>query len=375
MTALALAVLCLLSIVLYTYAGYPLGVALLARLFPRRSRCEPGYEPSVSVLLSVANGGEYLTKKLESLLDLDYPAERLEILVYSDGSTDETATILEDMARRHPRIEAHVCHERAGKPTAQNRLAARARNEVLVLTDVRQPLSRDAIRELVAPLSDPTVGCVSGNLVLEGDTGAGAYWRYERFIRTSEGRLGRLVGVSGALYAVRRSDFPELPAEVILDDMYVPLEIALSGKRVVFADGARAFDRALEDEREFPRKVRTLAGNYQLLRLLPRLLSPSNRSFFTLVSHKLLRLFCPWALASVFVASAVLALAPEAELGSGARLAWRGFFFAQLAFYVLALIGPRAGRGGALARTFVVLNAAAVVGLARYLKGGQAVTW
>lgn len=144
---------------------------------------------------------------------------------------------------------------------------------------------------------------------------------------------------------------------------------------MILADGARAFDRAFDDKREFARKVRTLAGNYQLLLLMPRLLAPTSRTWFSLFSHKLLRLLCPWALLTLQALSLVLALDPASTLSVTALDFWRAMLLGQIAFYTLALLGARAGKTGALARTFVVLNAAAMVGLWRFARGRQAVTW
>jgi len=226
-------------------------------------------------------------------------------------------------------------------------------------------------------LSDPGVGCVSGSLVLEGAAGAGAYWRYERLIRSAEGRIGGMVGVSGSLYALRRADMPHLPSDVLLDDVFVPLRVVLStGKRVTLAEGAEAYDTAFDDEREFARKIRTIAGNYQLLAKMPGLLLPGhNPLWFQLVSHKLLRLVCPWALLVLFAATAALAFDPARSPAAATTWPWRALFCAECAFGALALLGGHAGRLGTLARTFVVLNAAAVVGLVRFVRGSQAVTW
>jgi cellulose synthase/poly-beta-1,6-N-acetylglucosamine synthase-like glycosyltransferase len=243
------------------------------------------------------------------------------------------------------------------------------------MTDLRQTLHPRSLRALLEFLADPEVGCVSGSLVLGGDTGAGAYWRYERFIRGSEARIGAMVGVSGSLYAIRREDFAELPNDVLLDDMFVPLRVALAKKRcIVLCDDAEAYDDACDDEREFSRKVRTLAGNYQLVAMLPALVVPGKSPvWFQLVSHKLLRLVCPWALAVVFVTSVLLAFEPE--LPALELAFFRTLALAQAGFYALAALGARAGRLGALARTFVVLNAAALVGLWRFARGTQSVTW
>jgi cellulose synthase/poly-beta-1,6-N-acetylglucosamine synthase-like glycosyltransferase len=372
MDVLALSALALIA---YTYLGYPLVAAALARFFQTEQPSSAPYLPSVSVCVAVHNGAEHVAQKVESLLELDYPAERIEFLLYSDGSTDETEAVIREFAARDPRIILLSGAERKGKPSALNALRAAARGEVLVMTDIRQPFARGTVKALVAPLGNPEVGCVSGNLVLKGMTGAGTYWRYEKFIRMSEARLGKMVGVTGTVYAIRRADFPSLPAAVILDDVWVPMQVALARKRITFVAAAEAYDEAFDDDREFGRKVRTLAGNYQLFSLNPRLLSPlANPAWFQVVSHKLLRLVCPWALAMLFVGSFAAAFG-GGDLDPNERLFWRALAIGQCVFYALALLGARAGRLAGLARTFVLLNAAAVLGLWRYARGAQRVTW
>ena len=371
MTALGFALLLLIG---YTYVGYPLLVGLLSRAIPRRLPVERDFEPKVSVCISVHNGASFLADKLQSLQALDYPPEHLEILVYSDGSTDDTEILLQDFAALDPRLRVLAHPERLGKPTGLNRLRAAATGEVLLMTDIRQKLAPQALRALLRPLSDPSIGCVSGSLVVLGNTGPGAYWHYEKFIRSSEARLGSMVGVSGSLYAIRREDFRELPSDLLLDDMFVPLVTAGRRKRIVMSLEAEAYDHAYDDDQEFGRKVRTLAGNYQLLVKLPWLLVPfKNPVWFQLWSHKLLRLVCPFALLGLLLASTLGAfLSPATQLE---RSFCELLTLAQLAFYVLAACGARAGRVGSLARTFVVLNAAAVVGLWRFLRKSQHVAW
>jgi poly-beta-1,6-N-acetyl-D-glucosamine synthase len=371
----AVVALAALALVVYTYAGYPVAVAVWSRLAPRKTLPETGsYEPSVSICISVYNGAEFVASKLQSLQALDYPRDRLEILVFSDGSNDGTEELVREFAQADSRISLLASPERKGKPAAVNRLRAAATGEVLVMTDIRQPLSKDSVRELVRPLQDPSIGCVSGLLVLAGNTGAGAYWRYEKAIRGSESRLGWMVGVSGSLYAVRKADLAELPDDVLLDDMFVPLSVARSRKSIVLSARAEAYDDACDDDREFSRKVRTLAGNYQLVAKLPWLLVPGkNPVWFAIVSHKLLRLVCPWALMALFLASAPLAF--DGALPANWLAFFRALFLGQLGFYGLAALGPVAGKVGSLARTFVVLNAAALVGLWRFMRGTQAVTW
>ncbi|HEX3595283.1 MAG TPA: glycosyltransferase family 2 protein [Polyangiaceae bacterium] len=370
----ALAFFCI-AVIVYTYVGYPVVVATWARLAPRRFQESTSYEPTVSICIAVYNGERFIASKLRSLQALDYPEDKLEILICSDGSTDDTERIVREFAWQDPRIGFLSTGGRVGKPSALNVLSSVARGEVLVMCDVRQPLAADALRGLLPPLADSDVGCVSGNLMLAGNTGAGAYWRYEKLIRGSEARLGSLVGVSGSLYAVRRTEMPRLPIGVLLDDMFVPLSIARAGRKsVVFSEQARVFDEACDDDREFHRKVRTLAGNFQLVALMPWLLVPrTNPMWVQLVSHKLLRLACPWALVALLLTS--LSLAFRTDLPLTQLLFWRTLAIGQVALYAAAAAGARVGRLGSLARTFAVLNAAAMAGLYRFVSNSQRVTW
>lgn len=371
MSALSVA---LLALLLYTYGGYPLLVGLWARLAPFAPTLRSDFEPMVSICIAVHNGAGYLSQKLRSLQALDYPPERLEILLYSDGSTDLTEQLTKQLAISEPRLRLLVGETRLGKPTGLNRLRAAATGEVLLMTDIRQTLAPRALRAILKPLSDPEIGCVSGSLVLAGNTGPGAYWRYERFIRGCEARLGGMVGVSGSLYAIRRRDFPELPSDVLLDDMFVPLLTVRCRKRVVLSADAEAYDHAYGDDQEFARKVRTLAGNYQLVAKLPWLLLPGrNPVWFQFLSHKLLRLACPFALLGLVACS--IARVPSWIAAGSEGTRWQMLALGQLAFYGLAACGAHAGRLGALARTFVVLNAAALVALWKFLRKSQTVAW
>jgi cellulose synthase/poly-beta-1,6-N-acetylglucosamine synthase-like glycosyltransferase len=264
--------------------------------------------------------------------------------------------------------------ERRGKPTGLNRMREEARGEVLLLTDVRQPLERAALRKLAAHLADPRVGCATGNLVLRGDTGGGAYWRYEKLIRRAEGRFRSVVGMTGSIAAIRKVDLDPLPADIILDDVWIPMRLRLRGRRILFVEDAVAWDTAFDDDKEFGRKARTLAGNFQLFARMPALLVPfANPSWFETISHKVMRLVCPLALVGLLVAAVGGALAPGIAGVDGH--AARALVAAQALFYGGALVGARGGRLCGLARTFVVLNAAVAVGLLRFLARRQRVTW
>jgi cellulose synthase/poly-beta-1,6-N-acetylglucosamine synthase-like glycosyltransferase len=361
-----------LAVLFYTYAGYPVLLALLRRVRPLHPRQDPTWAPTVTVCVAAFNAEATLEAKLASLTALDYPADSLDILVYSDGSTDRTDEIVSAWSARDPRVQLIRGLLRKGKPTAINSMAERARGEVLLLTDARQPVERGALRAMLALLADPSVGCVTGNLQLEGRAGSGVYWRYQNWIRRNEARFRSVVGMTGPLSAMRRSDLVPLPSNLILDDVWIPMRLRLQGRRILFCEEALAFDRAFDDEREFARKVRTLAGNYQVFALMPALLVPFvNPSWFETWSHKIMRLVCPWALAVLLFSCAL-----GVWRGGGRAVPWLAALLAgQVLFYAGALVGSRMGRMGILARTFVVLNAAAVVGLWRFLAGVQKVTW
>jgi biofilm PGA synthesis N-glycosyltransferase PgaC len=371
-----------LALLLYTYAGYPIVIALLAKLRPARRSYAAGsaWEPLVTVMLPVSNSAAFVEAKIASIQALDWPRDKLQILVYSDGSTDDTVARLERLAAVDPRIRTVVASQRAGKPTALNALLPHAQGEVLLMTDARQPIASGALRALVRVLADRRVGCAAGNMILRGATGAGAYWKYEKWIRENEARFRSMVGVSGALYALRREDFAPLPAALILDDMWVPMRLRLERRDIVFVPEAEFFDEAFDDDKEFRRKVRTLAGNYQLMALMPRLLVPfANPSWLEFFSHKLLRLVCPIGMLVLAAATAVGVVGCGIDTADPESLIFVALAAGQLAFYALSLVGPAlpgpARKLGGLARTFVVLNAAALVGFWRWLTGGQAVTW
>jgi poly-beta-1,6-N-acetyl-D-glucosamine synthase len=364
-----------LGLVTYTYVGYPLAIGLLARLSPQPVQKDESFTPTVSVLMSAFDAAGYLEAKLDSLAALEYPADKIEFLVLSDGSTDGTDDIL---AKRHaadPRFRWVRREERSGKPSGINRLKELATGEVLILTDARQPLSPRTARALVSHFVDPSVGCVSGNLVLEGEAGAGVYWRYEKWIREQEARFRSVVGVTGAIYAIRRAEMPTLPDDIILDDVFTPMTLRLEGKKILFEREAVATEMAFEDDREFNRKARTLAGNYQLFSRMPALLVPFlNPSWFETMSHKTLRLAGPFLLAALLGGS-LAALRKPSDMTRGELALMRTLVAGQLAFYGAAALGPKAGKLPGVARTFVTMNAAALVGLARHLKKTQRIAW
>jgi poly-beta-1,6-N-acetyl-D-glucosamine synthase len=355
-----------------TYAGYPLLIGFLARFWPTPVMSDPSYKPTVTVCIPAYNVETYLEAKLRSVLAQQYPSDKLDILICSDGSTDSTPAICADHAAADPRVSWIEMNDRRGKPTAVNTLAMLARGDVLVFTDSRQTLSAGAVSSLVAVLAAPDVGCATGNLVLKGDTGSSLYWAYENWIRRQEGRYRSVVGVTGPLSALRKAYFHPLPVDIILDDVWLPMMLMKRAKRTVYVEAAVAYDEAFSDDREFGRKTRTIAGNYQLIARLPWVLVPwVNPLWMQFMLHKVFRLLCPWALILLLIAS-VVAFASSAS--DAMRFGWGAVVVAQLVFYGTAF-GPARWRLTRGARTFVTLNWAAIVGLARYLRGTQTVRW
>ncbi|KRF02130.1 family 2 glycosyl transferase [Frateuria sp. Soil773] len=302
----------------HVFVGYPLCMWLLARVCPRPVRTQAA-TPTVTVVIAAHDAAAHITAKLRNLQHLDYPREKIEIVLACDGCHDATA----GLARRFgdPRLRVLEFTERRGKAACLNGAVATAHGDVLLFTDVRQKLSPTALRALVANLADPAVGAVSGELQLENARtgfaqGVDAYWRYEKLIRRAESRSGSTVGVTGALYAMHRALFRPLPLGTVLDDVLVPMRVAAAGHRVVFEPRAVAWDQpSQQPAQERQRKIRTLAGNYQLVQLAPWLLSPwRNPLWFRFVSHKLLRLLAPWLLVLLALSSAALGVHRPAYL-------------------------------------------------------------
>ena len=371
----------------YSYLGYPAWLWLRSRWSPRpvrRGFVESSAAPAVSAVMVVRNEEAVIARKLENLLTLDYPQAKLDVVVVSDGSSDRTPAILADYARDSAlptgaptRVRTLLKAVSQGKAAGLNDAIKLASGEVLLFTDARQQIESGALRLLLENFADLDVGAASGELMLgdptSGETGKGMglYWRIEKKIRELESASGSVAGATGAIYCARRSllDASPLPQGTILDDVLLPMQIVRQGFRVVFDARARAWDSPdLGESREFSRKVRTLTGNYQLLQLAPWLLSSENAIRFEFVSHKLSRLAVPFALLALLIASMFL---PQPL--------YRAALGAQLAFYALSLAALAGVKIGPLsriadpARTFVVLNSAALVAFINFVTGRKAV--
>lgn len=369
------------ALVIYPYVIYPLLLALLSRLRARpvHRGSGPGSR-SVSFVVAARNEQHAIEGRLQELIGLlEKAGVQGEILLVSDGSSDDTATIVRLYTKETVRLIE--LSQSVGKAEAISRGATQARNDVLVFADVRQRWSDDALPLLLENFADPAVGAVSGDLEIHAGPGAiagvGVYWKFEKWLRQQESRLGCQVGVTGAISAVRRELFRPIPPGTLLDDVYWPLQVACQGYRVVHDHRAKAFDHLPDRAKdEMRRKVRTLAGNFQLIALAPTLLLPwRNPVWWQLVSRKLLRLVVPWALLGLLVSAALLD-----------GWMYRAALFVQLGAYGLALFGlwggsalvRRLGPAGKVlsaAASFLVLNTAAFLAFWVWVSGRAGRSW
>ena len=361
----------------YAYLGYPLLILAWARLRPRPVR-EREFEPFVSVLVVAHNERATIGAKIRNCLSIDYPKDRLQIVIASDGSTDETVSIARSFAAQG--VEVVVVAGHRGKAAVLNQVVPGLRGEIVMLADARQRVDRGALRTLVRQFADPEVGAVSGELMLNERAasgvggGVGFYWRYEKLIRRSESAVDSTIGATGAIYAIRRALFVPIPEDTILDDVLVPLRIAQRGYRVLFERRARAFDQVVASSRqELRRKARTIAGTFQLFAQERWLLNPlRNRLWFQTVSHKGLRLLLPVLHLAAMMANAnLLAAAPI----------YRWLFAGHVAFYAAAAAGYAARRRRFRSRLLSVpyalclLSWSTVVGFVDFVRGSQTATW
>lgn len=305
------ATLCV-ALLLGVWLAYPLCVGVLARAFGLRGHRRAGSAtlgtPGVTCILATREDGPAVRARVANLLSADYDPAHLSVVVGLDRNAKCHPAELADLDPRVSVVQA----TRSGKPSALNAAVAAADGDVLVFADTYQFFDLDAIRHLVDALGDPSIGAVSGNLE-RGERWrwqpVTVYWRMERWLRLQESSVHSCVGVTGAIYAMRASNWRDLPGDVLCDDLHVPMRLVTEGKRVVFEPGAIARDaRDVPTGDEFRRKVRTLTGNFQLVREMPDLMVPwRNPIWLQFVCHKLLRLLSPYFLIGIMLSCLAIA--------------------------------------------------------------------
>jgi cellulose synthase/poly-beta-1,6-N-acetylglucosamine synthase-like glycosyltransferase len=368
-----------LGLILYPYVGYWLLLRLLGPVIGKPVAKAP-FVPRLTLVVSAYNEARNMRRKLANTLDIRYPREKLEVLVVSDASTDDTEAIVREYAPHG--IELMQLPARGGKVACQNAAIARATGEILVFSDARIMLGPDSIAAMMENFADPTVGCVSSQDLIvdemghpDRSAGEGFYVRYEMAIRRAEARLGSLVGASGSFYAVRRSLAGVWEAG-FERDFLTPLKVAAQGSRTVHEPRAIGAYRALEEpEAEFRRKVRTVMRGMAVLFHMRILLNPFRypRVAWQLWSHKVLRWTVPFFLLTLFGASVGLTIMGRSPFYALALAA-------QVGLYFLAIVATlhRELEARTIFRIplfFANVNLSILVAWGRFLAGSRQVTW
>ena len=373
----------------YVYAGYPLLIALLARL-KRKPAEYPYITPHVSLLIAAYNEERVIAEKIENTLALDYPADRLQIVVAVDGSDDRTVEIVQSFADRGVQLSYQSL--RSGKTAAINRAIPLLRHDILVFSDANNLYAPDAMLELVRPFSDPRIGAVTGSKLIMDDVDAHAkadslYWRYESAIKKNETRLGSCTGVAGEILAIRKSLYQPPPRQVINDDFFIGMSVLRQGYRLVYEPKARSYERSSLTERdESIRRSRIVAGRYQAMLMADKLLPwRSPKLVWQIVSHKFMRPLVPVMMIAAFLVTVAACLWPLPPM----QLGWLYlappynflFLIAELLLCVLSYFGNSLKNKGVLGKilyipTFLVnSNLAAILGLYSFFTGKQTSLW
>ena len=370
--------LVLLITILYVYFGYPVMLVLLGFLRRSESLKKGNNIPKVTLIITAHNEGKIIRQKIENSLSLDYPKEKLEIIVASDGSTDDTDEIVAEYENWGVKLEPLV--ERRGKTAAQNGAVSKSSGEVIVFSDANAMYARDAIKKLVRNFDDKRVGCVCGELKYTNSSesvagkGENLYWKYEKFLKRKENQISSLLGVTGSIYAVRRALYVPLE-EYIISDFVGPLKIVRNRHKAVYEPEAISFEKASADMKtEFERKTRIVTRSIRGLFNERELLNPFKYGIFSiqLISHKLLRWTVPLFLIGLFISNLFLW-----DNGN----VYRSLLIFQIVFYLSALVAWVFELIGSQIKLFYIpyyfcmVNSAALIGWFKYLTRQKEVIW
>lgn len=366
------------SIILYSYVGYPLLLAVIS-VFKSRSKQTATQLPLVTVIIAAYNEEAVIGKKIENTLAADYPLEKLQLIVAAQGSTDRTAAI----AAAFPNVLVMQSAERKGKAVAVNEAVAQAIHPVVVLTDANTLLTPQTIQRLVLKLNDAATGAVAGEKkVVDANnatvSGEGLYWRYESWLKQQETVFYTVVGAAGELFAFKKELFVPIPAHAVTDDFFLSLSVNMQGKKVAYAADAISTEAAsLSLKDEWNRKLRIAAGGIQSLLLVKKALNPFRYPVlsFQFFSHRVLRwLFCGPAFLVLLLANVMLA-------NTTSFACYGVVLLLQILFYVFALIGyffsvqKKSFFLFTVPFYIVFMHAAMMAGFVRYFTKGQSVLW
>jgi cellulose synthase/poly-beta-1,6-N-acetylglucosamine synthase-like glycosyltransferase len=356
------------GLVLYTFLGYPLLIGLLARLRPRPNQMA-AIEPAVTLIIPAYNEEAVIAAKIENSLALDYPADKLTILVVADGSDDDTVAI----ANRYPGVQVAHRPGRRGKAAAVNRVMPAVTGDIVLFSDANTFFAPGALRAMVRHFADPAVGGVSGEKRVQGG-GEGLYWRYESWLKARDSRVSSVMGAAGEIFALRRQAYRPPEEDAIIEDFILSMRLVVAGWRVIYEPAAVAYEPPAPSlAADWDRRTRIAAGGFQSIARLPQMLDPRRGLVaWQYLSHRALR----WAV-TPFLLPVLLLL----TLLLWPKRLYRPLLLGQLLFYVLGLLGFRDARRGRSAGLpyaifyFLLANLAAIAGFLRYARGRQPVTW
>ena len=377
------------SLIIYTYIGYPVLIAFIAKLIPFQGGASSVLDPSVTLLITAYNEEAVIEKKIENSLLLNYPPDRLQIIVATDGSSDRTVEIVESFHDRG--VKLNHTSLRDGKLAAINRAIVQAHGDIVVFSDANNIYDPDAIRKLITPFSDPNVGASTGAKLIIQDGGGlsgveGIYWKYESWIKTNETILGTCTSSVGEILAIRRELYQPPPSHIINDDYYIVLDLIKRGFRVFYVADARSFEYSSATVRdEMVRRTRMNTGKYQAMFMSSGLL-PFNRPIvmWQIVSHKYFRALLPFGFIGALLANIFLVLLPgdTSTSLSGMSVSYAERFLSiQLFFYLLAALGNLVKLPGLLGKMFylptylVNSNIAILRGFYGFISGKQTNIW
>lgn len=364
--------------ILHTYVFYYLTLVVIDRFFPAPKFKQSSSDlPFVSIIIAAYNEEKVIKSRIENCLSLDYPTDRLEIIIASDGSDDKTNDIVRQYKEKG--IDLYDYKPRRGKVNVLNRAVEECSHNIIVFSDANTMFKRDAVRNLVRHFADERIGCVCGGLQFVNAHGGksgvleGFYWKYETILKKLIGRRGALLGVNGGIFAIRRELFEKCPSDTIVEDFVIGMKVLQKGYAVVYDPMACALEEATQKFiHEKERRIRIGAGDYQaLFRLLPMLNPFKGLSAFAFLSHKVLRWLAPFFMITAFISNALLLEYPYYDL----------LFAAQCTFYLCAVLGQVLSRTSinikflGLCYYFVSMNYALLLGFFRYIRQTQKVAW
>lgn len=359
-----------LGLLAYSYVLYPMLLALISSFRKRTTPPEIAEWPTISILISVYNEEKHIVARIQNLLALEYPPDKIEILIGSDGSTDHTNDLIRQVAER--RVSLHACATRSGKPSVLKRLVTLAHGDLLVFSDANTIFAPDALKTLARHFIIPDVGGVCGRLVLEGKgaTQEGAYWRHETSLKKYESQIDSCLGANGGIYAIRRTLWPNIPDNTFIDDFVIAMRVREQGMRVLYDSEAVATEDLPEKVgHEVTRRVRIGAGGFQALVLCWHSLLPWRGAYvWCFWSHKVLRWLGPFFMLGALMANYLLLPQPFYLLT----------MILQLLFYLLAAIGALLRRKVTLFSAphyFLAINLALLLGFFRFITGTQKAAW